>query len=401
MLIRRINYTIEFFIYLAAFGLTFSNAVNETAVYLAIFLFIVKKLFFERDSFPSTKINLLLWIFLGIAFLSFLRSDYPKESLRGFLRCLKYIFLFFAVFDIFSGDQQRAKRLTWVLIGISFLIFFDGLFQSITGFDFMRHKLVNKLDYLMRIQASFVHPNDFGGYIATVIPLYFILFYKKGLKKPLKIFLAFFLVLGLFCLLKTSSRSAWLGFIPAVFLFFYYFRKRFTFIGILVVLAAIFLFPHGSSRIKDMFNLKQGSSWERVELWEGTAEMIKQHPFFGFGINTYSKYFPQFKPKEYPDLRYTHNSYLQMWSETGIIGLGAFLLVVFFVLKEAFLTIKKTVSRRKELTFILLSALSGLIAFLVQAGFDTNFYSLATLTLFWLFLAYVYSLSCLIKQNAI
>ena len=72
-----VNNISEFFLYLAVFGLAFSNALNEIAVYIIIFLFLIKIL--SLKYFPKTKINNLLWAFAAISLLSFIRSHYPAK----------------------------------------------------------------------------------------------------------------------------------------------------------------------------------------------------------------------------------------------------------------------------------------------------------------------------------
>jgi O-antigen ligase len=148
----------------------------------------------------------------------------------------------------------------------------------------------------------------------------------------------------------------------------------------------------------DIFSLGGSSGWERIQLWKGTWNMIKEHPVLGFGINTYSKYFPLYKPPDYPDIRYAHNSYLQMWSEIGLVGLGVFLCLIFAVLKNALCKIREKINKG-FLGLVFLGLLAGYIAFLVQSAFDTNLYSLVLFTLFWVMTAYLVCLDKYLKGD--
>jgi O-antigen ligase len=397
MLINKLNIFSEFFLYLLIFGITFSNATVETSIGFIILIFLIKKFIFRKINIPITPLNILLYVFWIVIFISFLRSAHFKESIRGTVRILKYTLFYFSVADFLKEDKKRLIRLFWALIYISGFSFLNGIFQDIFGFDFLRHRQIDKLDYLHRINASFVTPNDFGAFIISVLPLTF-LFLSREIPKNKKIILFSIFVLGFFCLIRTSSRSAWLGFLIGAIIFFLYFGKR-LYILIPLIIFIFFIFsPHALFRITNIFSLEKNTVWERFQLWKGTWNMIKEHPLLGFGINTYSEYFPKYKPPEYPDIRYTHNSYLQMWSEIGIVGLIIFLSIVFTVLGLAFRNLRKKIKLGFR-SLILLGLIAGNLGFLIQSGLDTNLYSLVLFTLFWLLIAYTVSLNKFLEDE--
>jgi O-antigen ligase len=205
-------------------------------------------------------------------------------------------------------------------------------------------------------------------------------------------------MMGCFCLLKTSSRAAWIGLLIGVIIYLFFYKKKISLAVPLVAVLFIVLFPHGFDRLKGLFTMEQNSVWERMQLWKGTWNMVKVHPFFGFGVNTFSRYFIEYKPAAYPDIRYTHNSYLQMWSEIGIFGLLTFLSIIFTVLKTALHDIKNKMQKGLE-GFVLLGLVAGYVAFLIQSGLDTNLFSLVLTTLFWIMTAYLVSLNKLLEEK--
>lgn len=397
MLINILNYVTEFTLWVLLFGSTFSNSLSEITTGIIIGVFILKKILCKKYSPPATPVNLMLYILCGIVFITFLRSAYFSESVRGVVRIVKFAFLYFALIDLFQSDAKRLKRTFWILMIVACLTFLNGIFQSIYGFDILRHKEFIKNDYLHRIQASFVHPNDFGSYIIFILPLTFC-FFSSCLKKNQRVFLVINCLIGCFCLLKTSSRGAWIGFLIGVIIYFFFYKKK---ISIIVPLAAIFLIilsPNGFDRLKSLFTPEQNTVWERVQLWKGTWNMVKVHPFFGFGVNTFSRYFLEYKPAAYHDIRYTHNSYLQMWSEIGIFGLLAFLSIIFTILKITLRDMRKKIQNGLE-GFILLGLVTGYIAFLIQSGLDTNLFSLVLTTLFWVMTAYLVALNKFLEEK--
>lgn len=396
MLINIIGHITEAALYVLLFGITFSNSLSEICVGIIIGMFVIKRIILKQFTLPKTCINILICALCAITIITFFRSAYFSESIRGSIRIVKFTLLYFAIVDFFQSDEKRIRRTFWVLMTIALISLSNGVFQYIFGTDFLRHKGLIKNDYLRRINASFVHPNDFGAYIIFMIPMTFC-FFCRTITKNQRIFLVINCLLGLYCLLKTSSRAAWLGFLIGMMVYFFIYRKQISIIVPIVFILLVALSPSSYERMMNLFALEKNTVWERTQLWKGTWDMVKVHPFLGFGVNTFSQYFPLFKPESYPDLRYTHNSYLQMWSEIGIFGLLAFLSIIATVLKKSLHDIKKKIEKCAE-GFILLGLVAGYIAFLIQSGLDTNLFSLRLTTLFWIMTAYMISINKFLER---
>ncbi|MBI4832382.1 MAG: O-antigen ligase family protein [Candidatus Lindowbacteria bacterium] len=72
-------------------------------------------------------------------------------------------------------------------------------------------------------------------------------------------------------------------------------------------------------RIKDTMTVLQ-----RLSYWKATLAMIRENMWFGVGWGAFEKAYPRYMiPGGYP-VKLAHNNYLQVWAETGIIGLNAF-----------------------------------------------------------------------------
>lgn len=78
--------------------------------------------------------------------------------------------------------------------------------------------------------------------------------------------------------------------------------------------------------------------------------------------------------------RYAHNCYLQVAAETGLIGLVAFLTFLGILFWHL---IRRAMRSEAQLAILLPGLIGGLLAFVVQAAVDTNFYSLRQAVLFW------------------
>lgn len=117
---------------------------------------------------------------------------------------------------------------------------------------------------------------------------------------------------------------------------------------------------------------------DRVIYWNPAIRNIRQSPFIGTGVNTYSKVASLNPPGTGG---YPHNCYLQMTAEIGLLGLGAFLWVLFVLFVNSFKVIRKV--RDPFLDAVMIGFLCGLFGFLVHSFFDTNFYSVQLGNLMW------------------
>jgi O-antigen ligase len=66
-------------------------------------------------------------------------------------------------------------------------------------------------------------------------------------------------------------------------------------------------------------------------MWADTINVVKDFPVTGTGFGTFQSIFPKYRTHEWGGkiLLYAHCDYLQLVSETGIIGI--FFIVVFWV----------------------------------------------------------------------
>ena len=117
----------------------------------------------------------------------------------------------------------------------------------------------------------------------------------------------------------------------------------------------------------------------RTGFWSAALEIIKKNPLIGTGLNTYSKVEVKHG--------YPHNCYLQMAAEIGIIGLLAFLFILWRIFYNGFGTLKKIADPYYQ--NILMGLLAGFLGFLVHSFVDTNFYSVQLGSLMWVWMGFI------------
>lgn len=189
---------------------------------------------------------------------------------------------------------------------------------------------------IKRSSGTFPHSNVLGGFLMmTVIASYSLIVQAKR-----KFFLAFCLIVQCFALCLTFSRSAIFGVTLATVIWFIwtYFKTRSCnrfLMGMLFFAFAFCAFTLFDQYLQRggivNYNLTAQNSDEVRLVAQSTAiEMIKDHPVSGVGFQQFSSV-----AEKYGNKIGTHNIYLFICSEMGIVALLAFLTFIAIVLKRA------------------------------------------------------------------
>jgi O-antigen ligase len=184
----------------------------------------------------------------------------------------------------------------------------------------------------------FNNPNDLAAYciLQLAMALGFLSLEGRGLVRRATL-------LGLavipLVILLTRSRGAFLGAAVFVLMVVLGHRKRGKAVVVTAFLAALVIAiapPDVLNRVRGLQaveggteNLEQvdeeGSAFQRFEIWKVARTMIAEHPVAGVGLGAYPQYHeryalrPQFNATAQGQ-RDTHNTYLNLAAETGIVG---------------------------------------------------------------------------------
>ncbi|TMC60306.1 MAG: O-antigen ligase family protein, partial [Chloroflexi bacterium] len=191
--------------------------------------------------------------------------------------------------------------------------------------------------------SVYASPNNLALYLDRTAPLALCLA-LFGQARRVLYFVAF--VLMIVALYLTFAKGAWLVALPASLMLIGLLRVQHTriararlMLGVLIVLAALALslLPVlGTERLRSLFDWTTGTTFIRVQLWQSTLAMIRDHPVFGVGPDNFlyqyrTRYILPTAFAE-PNLSHPHNIVLDFWTRLGVPGLAllAALLVVFW-----------------------------------------------------------------------
>ena len=251
--------------------------------------------------------------------------------------------------------------------------------------------------YNGRGSGTFVCPNHLAGFLEMVLGLMvaravIVRRESQSVERAviLKILIMYAAVMAVAGILVTLSRSGWAATVIGLsaMLFLGEWRLRSVLPRAALVLAvltfmAVMLWNVGSIRnyvIKSLRvdNQTQGISLSdptlggRALMWSGTFRMIRDAPLFGTGIGSWQWVYQRYKAPgvtaSEPD--YTHNDYLNLAADYGLVGVVIMLAVFISFFRHAW-RISRTAQHSEQRAFAV-GAMLSVISILVHSWFDFN-----------------------------
>ena len=403
-----------FYPYCITVFLPAKELVFELLVVVALMFWGLRIISKEKFCFNHPSLNLPILSFMGICILSLFWSNSFLVSLKELPLFLAGPFLYFIIINNINNEQQINRILNIaIIIGSLFGIYGILQYQGI-DFSFWRHNVARQA-----VAGLFGNVNYFAEYLIAILPLAVSLFFVTSVKFKKILLLVGILAMG-GSLMLTFTRGSYLGFgVSLIFMFLLFVicrgkafikenKKIFIFILIAIILISfLFTIPNpfdkpGTyiSKIKARTSIasigKVFSFGRRMAIWKFSWMMITDHPLLGSGIGTFKyntlKYQAEFFSQgdnrslyPYGIAHNTHNEYLQIWAELGIIGLGIFLWMVISYFYYGLKFLKKAKDNYyKQGTII--GLMGAVMAVLVDGIFGFPLHLPATVVIFWLFL---------------
>ncbi len=369
---------------LVLFVVPFSLAAIESFFGVVLLCALIKLAVKKDVSFLKTRHAALLAAYmLLLSFSLFNCGQYLSIGLKAwFFKWGEYALMFFFASDTFRR-RERLKAGVCVIILSSVSVLVSVVTQIWLGRDIIRGRtLIPIASGVEGITGSFNSHNDLGCYLAIIL-LLLIACFLSGRSRRLKALIGSWGAIVCSGMLLTFSRGSWFNFTVAIIIFLLLLRnltgREVLKAGIfwLIFMAVILAIPALRARMFLTFT-SEGDAL-RFSIWKSCWLMIKQHVLFGRGLGTFMSYFLSFS-NDFKSAYYAHNCYLQMWVESGLFSVMAFLAFTGSVLVSA----RERVRASRD---ILKAALiAGCAGFLAHSFLDTQLYSLQLSTLFWIIL---------------
>jgi len=303
------------------------------------------------------------------------------NGVSGFFYVLKYVEYFVVYYMIVNNveDRTHARRLVIAAFVTAAIVSLVGIAQIPSG---------------DRVSAPFEgeigEPNTFGGYLLFMIAIaagVALETHRLGLR------VICVALMGLMTLpfAFTLSRASYLGVVPALLTLTWFTRQRKFMVGLVLLLVvcapilAVVLPSAVTQRITYTFEPERGqatvrfgrvafdpSTSARLISFQSAIAGFLRRPIFGYGVTGFG---------------FMDAQYARVLVETGIVGLAAFLSLVWAVLRaggEAFRGLRAPEDRGLAIGF-----LAGTVGLLVHAVGSNTFIIVRIMEPFWFFVGII------------
>ncbi|MBA4311137.1 MAG: hypothetical protein C0417_00755 [Chlorobiaceae bacterium] len=327
--------------------LIFSIAIVQLIVGLLAFLWIAKIALTPDYKFVRTPLDYPFIAFVIVRIFSVLFSvDYTASVLTLYKEIPFYIIYFIITNNLSIDNIDQIKKIIGIMIVAACVASIYGSAKVILGFE-------------ERASSSTSGYSTLGMFLAVVISFTLWLGKNKELFPSRWLWSLSLLIMG-GGLLLTLNRTHW-GVVGIILLVIGLLRER---IALLVTLGfsglAIGFIPSISNRFYQMIHFMEYTSGRNV-IWQGALMKFTERPIFGFGPRTFEQIFPLRNQLEDKLIASWHNDFLQVYMESGLFALFAFLWIIAAIYYYGFkiVRLKEIDLFYKEITVAILLGMSA------------------------------------------
>lgn len=357
-------------------------------ILLSFICFLFKILTTPNMTFVKTPLDTPIIILSIILCISAITSFSMLSSIKIFLVYFAFILGYFLITNTIKSKTQLYTVINAMLFAGAIVALY-GIYQYIFGFEEGRIWTDNDMfsSIKTRVVSTFSNPNVLGEYLLFLIPISigYIFSKKESVSKLSNTTIAGLLCL---CMIFTYSRGNWVGLIIGMILFFMFYDGKFVWWGLLAILfVPVFMPDTIMHRLLSIGDVADSSTSYRVNIWYGTCRMLKDYWLSGVGLGT-NAFGEIYQHYAYSGVltQHSHNLYLQLISENGIIGLITFIVIIFTYYKMCISNI--IINKKDKVLKSTITALAaGMFGYLIQGLFDNVWYNYRIVFMFFIILA--------------
>ncbi len=314
--------------------------IDDVLLFIILFTWLAKTaLYKDLGLFRKSPLNKPIAYYTFICFFAtgagmLFHNVNPLSGLFFVLKYIEYFLVYFLVVNQVRSKKQFDNFVIALLVTFTIVVIV-ALLQIPSG---------------KRLTAPFEgdagEPNTLGGYLIFIIAINLSLVLQPGIipQPKYRRLLLWITAISIFPFFLTNSRGSWAAAIPVLIAYIFLSNRRWIIIGFtafFLLMAPIILPDAVIDRFRYTFQKQTGyaatlqeniggvtldtSASERIRSWRDAWQGIKKSPIIGYGITGW---------------RFLDAQYMRVLIETGFIGLGLFLYLLYSVLLETWKVFK-------------------------------------------------------------
>lgn len=377
-------------VYLNAYNFNIGFSLKPYMI-VSMIIFLLVLYNFQIHKLRFFEVSMMVFFFFYCATGTF--SRYPQDSLRLIVAIILVITVYFIMRYVFSSLSiirlEKAISVSGIWFNvISLVLYAFGAFSL--GFNFVGNG-VRAYGIVLdrgvpRLIGTFSDPNIFA--FGNLLFFYYYLTHLKSTSSKIG------LLLSATALLLTFSRGAYIAVLIGGLLLFITSKAKTKLKMLLFGPPILYLLIIGVSKLFNM-NIAEivgdrfsgsvddnGSG--RLEIWENGMQLFADNQYFGIGIYNYRAYSNAIFNNDH----YMHNTFLEVLTESGIIGFSLYITIFFWIFYDFYLHRSKVIDTRY------------LVATLISMLIFMSSLSLVASEVFFLILAVIWRYLFEIEQHS-
>jgi O-antigen ligase len=327
----------------------------------------------KKMPYKPTRLDIFILIFLVIRIFSIVFSEYTAMSVIAISRELVfYVSFFFTVYYLQHVERTKLFSIFKWLIGSTVIVTLIAIAQVLLGYTARANGLTG------------------GGTLATHLSLVIILTLIARTNHsifPRAIYANLVLILFACGLFFSMTRGDTIATFVVVLIYASVFSRKML-IGVgLFLIAIIILVPSIRYRFATLANPLDNTS-DRLTLWKAAQARDGEHPILGFGPETFSVVFNDFEHTADKNIGAWHNDIIQLYMESGLLGVTSFALIILLLLLWSIKLIRHRKIYGDELNVGWMGLLT-ILSYLIIGLFGAPTFSITNAILFRFFVAVI------------
>lgn len=341
--------------------------------------------------------NVWMTLFLVVILISSALATYPSVSWSRWFDFVDWYVIYFLIINIVTTKERYFILLVIFLVANFKMSFFGARTWAERGFGFTSWGLTGP-------QGFFQNSSDFSGEMLMFAPIAFelALFVKPYVKRVTYWFLMLGAVTGAMTVLGASSRGSQIALaFQGAWIAIQRKLKLKVLIGIVVLAGIGYALVPAAEMARFHTVGTDNTSIQRLDYWRAGLKMIENHPVLGVGYFNFAPVYASHPTNElwHGTAQLPHNIFIQVGTDSGLIGLSIFLILIYRNLKIPY-GIRRMCAKNEDTPAFAPSVARGLVitawGFVIAGQFNT----VAYYPFLWINLALTVSLADIVRRAA-